>query len=479
MKKLVFTIIALVSISFTFAQEFKTEISASFQKESEKDIYHIVFPSAYGFMTLHHLDNVMMDNIKAMVLTKYDQSMQSIETKTFNLPKLGQRASDLVNTIELEDQLIVLSSVMDKQSAKHQFNAQVYSQKDNSVSDNKVLASFTIDGYSKSGFYQVAVSPDQSKIAILANMPFEKKTQEQVKVWVYDNALNLLWQQTETINYESDRAYQEDLFVLNSGEVIMNKISDAFKKSRVSELLTFNGKTVETAAFSSAGFLPMNMKLIDVNGTPMLAGFFWNGKSSVISINSAEGDDNDGAFLFDVSAKNLLGIHDWSANLDSKDLKSLAVVDVKVVNDDIIIMGEKQLEKSEFRKSGNTTTMDIDYTYTFGSSVIVMMDNKGTLKSFTPLFNSKQYINGDKEQGSFATFQLENALRVFSNNPSGHISHYEFLTDKKATFYSPRVNSSSTTPYLLPATMRPVKNYGMVYYISHYGDRYWLNKMTW
>lgn len=154
-----------------------------------------------------------------------------------------------------------------------------------------------------------------------------------------------------------------------------------------------------------------------------------------------------------------------------KDLKSLAVVDV-------IIMGEKQLEKSAFRKSGTTITNELDTTYTFGSSVTVTMDNKGTLKNFTPLFIGKQYITGDKEQGSFATFNLENALRVFSNN-SGHITHNEFFTDNKATFRYPYVDNSTVAPYLLPATMRTVKNYGMVYYITHYGSRYWLNKMTW
>ena len=67
MKKLLFIIIACLTLSFGYAQEFKNEPSTHFQKESEKEIYKIVFPSAYGFMTLHHLDNVMMDNIKAMV----------------------------------------------------------------------------------------------------------------------------------------------------------------------------------------------------------------------------------------------------------------------------------------------------------------------------------------------------------------------------------------------------------------------------
>lgn len=482
MKKLLFTLIAVLTISFGFAQEFKTEHSSNFKKESEKDIYKIVFPSAYGFMTLHHLDNVMMDNTKAMVLTKYDQSMQAIDSKTFNLPKLGLRASDLQEVIELDHQLIFLSKVMHKKLAKHQVNAQVYSEKENTVSENKVLASFPISGYSKSGFYQIAISPDQTKIAIVANMPFVKKTKEKVKIWVYDNQLNLLWEQSETLNYDSKRSYQENVFVQNSGVVIMNKTIDAFKKTRKSQLLTFNGNSVDTQDFSSAGFLPMKIILIDVNGQPMLTGFFWNGKKTVIKINSKEGKNNDGAFLYDLNANNLIGIHEWSDSLNAKDLKSLHIVDVKVIDDDIFMIGEKQLQKSEFRKNGNTPTTELDYFYTYGSSVIVNFDTKGTLKSFTPLFNSKQYKNYTKEKGSLSVLFLENGLRVFSNN-SSNISFDTFFTDNKGNFEKPSVipfdHGTSTIPHILPKTVRAVKNYGMVYYITNYNDRYWFNKMTW
>ncbi len=482
MKQLLFSIIAFATVVSSFSQNFKTENSTFFNKESEKDVYQIVFPSAYGFMTLHHLDNVMMDNTKAMVLTKYDQTMKAIETKTFNLPKLGQRESDLADVIEFDDRLIFLSTVMDKQSAKHNVNAQVFSQKENSVSDNKILASFTIDGYSKSGLYQIALSPDQSKIAIFANMPFEKKTQEKVQVWVYDTQLNLLWEQSETLAYESDRAYDEEVFVLNSGEVIVNKITDAYKKTRQSQLLFFDGKTVETTIFSSAGFQPMTMKLIDVNGKPMFSGFFWNGKSTIIKINSEEGNDNSGAFLYDLSAQNLIGVHEWSANIDAKDLKSLEVIDIKVVNDDIYMIGEKQLTKSEFRKTGGTMTTELDYTYTFGSSVIVNFDTKGTLKGFTPLFNSKKYINYEKEKASMAALYLDNGLRIFSND-DGHISYDAFFTQSKGSFENPRVipydHGTSTIPNVIPNTIKVVKNYGIMYYMTNYRDRYWLHKTTW
>lgn len=135
----------------------------------------------------------------------------------------------------------------------------------------------------------------------------------------------------------------------------------------------------------------MEMKLINVNGLPMLAGFFWNAKKTVLKINSKEGNNNDGAFLYDLGTKTLIGIHEWSDTLDAKDLKSLQVVDVKVKGDDIYMIGEKYLYDSEFRKTGSTTSTELDYFYTYGSSVIVNFNTKGTLKSFTPLFMSKKF----------------------------------------------------------------------------------------
>ncbi|MUU77545.1 hypothetical protein [Winogradskyella endarachnes] len=482
MKAYIIAIATFLTFSFGFSQTFKTEHGKSFKKESEKDIYNIVFPSPYGFMTLHHLDNVMMDNIKAMVLTKYDQTFQAIDSKTFNLPKLGLRASDLRRVIETDDQLLFLSTVMDKKSKLHQLNAQVYTQADNSVSDNTIIASFDIEGYSKSGFFNIATSPDQSKIAIVANLPFEKKSNEKVKIWVYDTSLNLLWNQSETLNYSSERAYNEEVFVDNTGKVSMVKVTDEYKKTRKSEILNFNGNSVETIEFSSDGFMPMSTELIDVNGKSMLTGFYWNGKKAIIKINEKEGQDNDGAYLYDLNLNKLIGIHQWSSTINSEDLKSLAIVDTKVIGDEIYVFGEKQLTDSAFRKSGNSMSTELDYFYTYGSSIIVNMDTKGTLKGFTPLFKEMKLKNHQKEIGSFTALNLENGIRVLSNY-NDRSSLNSFYTDNNITYLKPKVrltdHSIPTTPNILPKTVVPVKNYGIVYYITKLGDQYWLNKMTW
>lgn len=482
MKKILITICLLISAVGT-TQVFENDAITKFTKESVKDKYSIFFPSAYGFVTLHHLDNVMMDNTKGMVLTQYDQELQAGKDMSFNLPKLGNRAADLVQVVELDKKLLFFSKVMHKKSAKHQMNVQVFDLESFTVSDNKVLSSFAIEGYSKSGFYNMAISPDKSKFAIVANMPFEKKKNEKLMIWVYDSDLNLVWEKSETIDFSSKRAYNEKVFVQNSGEVVMVKTINEAKKTRRTDLLTFTSSDSKKTSFSEDGFMPLEMDIVNVNGISMLSGFYWDAVKVPVKINAVEGDDTNGAFLYDLGAKKIIGKHEFNDDLNNKyDYKSLIVTDIVLNNDDLFLFGERQLSKSEFKKNGNSVTTELDYFYTFGSSLMVNMDTKGTLKKMYPLYNAKDYKNEAKETAGYAILNLSDGLFVFSNT-NGYMTMNQFFTGKESKFNYPEVklseNASPTNPAFIPHTFREVKGFGLAYYIASYANTYWISKMTW
>src|SRR5690606_29176858 len=197
------------------------------------------------------------------------------------------------------------------------------------------------------------------------------------------------------------------------------------------------GETV----LSSEGFQPLNMKLVEMNNNPALAGFYWNGNSAIIKINAEEGEETSGAFLYDLNNRKLTAKHEWSSGLNAKDLKSLEVVNVALTDDAIYMVGEKQLSKSEFRKGGSSLGVEIDYFYTYGSSVLAAMDHQGTLLGFTPLFNAKNFKNTEKEKGSLAALYLENGLRIFANNE--HINQYSYFTEQTSSFPVLKVRTSS------------------------------------
>ncbi len=481
MKNCLVILISCMSLSIGMAQSFKTEKSTSFKKDSENMVYHIAFPSAYGFMTYNYLENVFMDNTKAITLTKYDQSMQAIESQTFNLPKLGLRAANLMEVLEIDDRLIFLSNCMDKKTGENQLYAQIYNKEDNTVSEKKVLATFAIEGYNNSGFYQLAISPDRTKIGILANMPFVKKTQEETQAWAYDTDLNVLWEQRETLNFDSERAYQESTFINNSGDLFVSKVTDFYKqKSRTTHLMTFDGESVQTSIMSSDGFQPMNMKILEIGSKSMLAGFFWDGKFGSVSTNTDEESSNHGAFLYDLSDKKLLGKHTWSQDLDVGTLKSLDVIDCRVFGKDIYLIGERRTTKSEFIKKGSSLSTDMNHYYTFGSGVAVHFDTKGTLKGFNSVLGTREYMNSLKERGSIAVLGLHDGLHIFHNN--SFLRHKPLFAEHKELFNTPSIRTnggSIAQPYLIPATFKAVEDYNLAYFITNYDDQYWFNKMSW
>lgn len=474
-------LIFCLSFAIGFSQEFKTQSSEIFRKESNEQNFQIAFASPYGFMVYSELEGHRMVNggVNTIQLSTFDQSMQRVGTQNFELPMLGNRPADLRKIVEQENQLVFLSSAMNTKSGEHNLYAQVYSKTDNAVGQTKILGTFPIEKYSRSGAYQIAVSPDRSKIAVFANMPFDRKSKEKVKIWLFGEQLNLLWEQTATLQFDSERAYREKVFVTNAGQVFLEKVTDFEKKSKMAYLLKFDGSSSEKTTFSTEKFFPMEMALVNVEGKPMLAGFFWDGDEAIIQMNEDEGEENDGAFLYDLSQKKLIGKHLFPAKrqsnvddgkIDYNSMKSLKVVDVKSIDGNIYLTGEKQLRKSEFRNDGS---MEIDYFYTFGPAVIVNLDTQGTLKAFAPFFYSTNYKNSN-ENGSLAVLDFNKGLRVFSNyKKNGRYDLDTVFAQEKVSYGDPEGYN------ILPSTVKRVDNYNLIYYLTNTGNGYYLNKMTW
>ena len=474
--KFIKTLIFCLFITYNFAQEFKIEAGPQLEKSHPNEVHHIAFQTAYGFSTYSYLDNVMMDNTKEIVITKYDQELKAFDTYKFNLPKLGNRAADLLEVIELENSLLFISKSMHKGEASHQVYAQVYNNETGKIEASKTLASIPIEKLSKSGFFQVSVSPDYSKIAILANLPFVKKTKEKIKAWVYDTNLNEIWKTEKTLDFDSKRAYDETLMASNSGSIYIVKKQDYHKKTASAHLLSITNDAIDVALLSDSDFKPRAVKLINTGLNDVLVGFFWDGKKPTVQVNDSPGDDTEGVFMFDLDSNKLIAKHLWNAEGNTNTLKNLEIIETVVFGDDVYILGEKQLTDSEFIP--NTT--NLKYDHTFGPAILVNLDNKGTLKEMRMISDSKVFQNEDKEKGSFAMLFSGDGLKLFYNKSSFTIS--SFYSEDKVTYPSlqaKRLNGSSVYPLLIPHSVTSVNNHNMMYFISKYNAEYWFHKLTW
>ncbi|WP_412986324.1 hypothetical protein [Pontimicrobium sp. IMCC45349] len=470
------TIALSIFTALSFAQQYNIEASSQYEKGHPNEVHHIAFQTAYGFSTYGYLDNVFMDNTKEITITKYDQELKAFDTYKFNLPKLGNRAADLLKVIELENKLVFISKSMDKAKAAHEVYAQVYNNETGVVEDTKTLASIAIEKLSKSGFFQVSISPDNTKIGILANLPFVKKTKEKIKVWVYDSNLNELWKANHTLEFDSERAYDETLLVSNSTEAFILKKQDYHKKTATAHLLKINSSTIDVSLISKSDFKPRDVKLISTGINDVLLGFYWDGKKPAVQMNTTPGDDTQGVFMYDLDSNKITAQHKWNAQGNTNDLKSLKIVDTKVFADDIYILGEKQLTDSEFKP--NST--ELKYSHTFGPAILINLNVDGTLKKMNFIFDSKVFQDEQKEKGSFYMLETVDGLRLFYNKNSFTISSY-YAEDKVTypTLSAKRPSGSTLYPHLIPHSVTPVSNHNMIYFISKYDSNYWFHRVTW
>lgn len=475
------TFIALFISQLSYGQKFKIEKSASFTKNHKNEISEIVFPSAYGFMTYSYTDVSFTNYAKSITLTSYDQTMQDAGTTHIDLPKVGYKVAVLDNVVETKNKLIIFSTFLSKKLGVHKAYVQSYDRESKAVSETAVAAEFPIEKLSKSGFYKIEASADNSKIAVFANLPFEKKTNESVRIWMYDQDMNLLWEQTETLDYPSKRAYTEEVFVTNNGEVLLFKTSDPFKKSRKTDILKFDGQQVSTSTFSEDGFHPRDIQMIDLQTKQLLTGFYWSGSRPAINTKDKLGEQTDGVFLFDISQNKILGKHSFKTNISEAnipDLVSLKIIDIEPLGDDIYIVAEKQLKDSSFKGEGTSKiSTELEYTYTYGSKLLVNMDMQGTLKDMTRIQAKAVYKDETSIKGSLAAHYIDGGLRLFRNRRTGIVDKYFQLE----TFYSEENASSSNiySRYILPHTVKVVPDYNIIYFMTQTGESIKFNKMTW
>lgn len=479
MKKLLLLFIMCIGL-VSFAQEFKIESSKIYEKNHPNQISKVVFATPYEFYTCSYLKNVFLDNQKEITIAKYDQEFTKVGTFRFNLPKLQLRAADLDEIIELENTLIFISNSMSKKKGIREVYAQVFSKETNSVSEAVTIASYPIESYSKSGQIEVSYSANKNRIAVLANMPFVKKTKEKIMVWTFDTQLQSIWSASHTLSLDSERAYNQDLHISNDGKVYLVQRNKYNTKKATSSIITIDGDNFNEEALTEPMFFLRNTTLINIGIEDLIGGFYFEGKVPYIDNNSDKGNATTGVFLYNVNANKIIAKHEFDSSINgAKDLTSVQPIFTNVLGDDIYIIGEKQTYSSKFKSDKST---ELDYLYTHGPTVLLNLDTKGTLKDTKVMNNTVTYKNENSERASMTVLPMNGGLKLLYNTSNFTMVGY-FSEDEQPTYYPPENyaenGTSRLTTYLVPSSVSAVKDYNLVYFVTTNGNNIWINKMTW
>lgn len=410
------------------------ELSNSTVSGSQNPI--IVFPSESGF-TVYSVEDIGSQFYapKNIYITKFDTSGKSLSTIEFKLPNRSQNDATLLKVIEGDNKLYVFSHIAVKNDGRNVLYAQIYDNEANQVSEAIELHTVPIEKVNNSGFFEIAMSPDFKTFAILVNKPFEKKTSEAIDVLIFNENLEKHSESSHTLSFDSERAYNETLFVQNDGSVNIIKKTDTSKKDPITTIISVKQGDLNEQKVSAEGFYISDSKVITYNNVHYLFGFATDNAKPAISVGGAK--DNS-FFVYNISEGKLVKNQEWSRETIKRVLGKgyidLKVKDILIDNESIYFIGDCYSVDSKPIEGKN---FEYNYTHRFGPGIVVKLDINGNVAYETPINYSEDYLNRMKVLGSFYPFLRNGQLCILANEKES------ILKDKKIVMGYDKINAKA------------------------------------
>ena len=440
MKSLLFSICSIICvITFqaqeqTFADFEWSELTNNRVSGSLSPI--LAFPSESGF-TMYSVEKFGSQFYapKIINITKFDAFGKPTSAIDFKLPIRLLKDAALLKIIEGENKLYFFSNIAVKKDGKNVLYAQIYDNETHRVSDPIELYTIPFEKINNSGFFEIASSSNKRTFAVLVNQLFEKKTNEAITVLTFDENLNKLSESTHTLSFESDRAYNESLFVENDATVNIIKKTDTSKKHPITTIITVKGNDVKEQQVSTEGFYISDSKVISYNDSQFLVGFATDNAKPTVSVGGAK---DDSFFIYNISEGNLIKNKKWSQDTRKRVLGkgylNLKIKDVLMDNEIVYLIGDCYSTDSEEIDGKN---FEYNYTHRFGPGIVIKLDINGSVIYETPINYGEDYLNRMEVLGSFFPF-LDNGQFFVLANEKEYI-----LKNKKIVFGSEKANAKA------------------------------------
>lgn len=375
----------------------------------------LVFPEENNY-TIYSIEkeNSHIYSPEKVSIIRY-KNLNDIETKIkFDLPKRDQAVATLLDVIETKNKLYFFSYLARKKDKKNVLYCQIYDNETHQVLEEKELYVLPIEKVNNSGFFNVKISEDENKIAVLIQKPYVKKTKEKIDVLILNANLDLLSKEGFTLDFDSEKVYHEALFISNSGVISIVKKTDVKKKNPITTVLTIRDKQIEKQQISKKEFYISDNKVITVNDKQYLVGFSTNNAKPIASFG---GPKEKGFFIFNITEKKLLKSEAWAPHMVKrvigKGIVNLKVKDVLVFDDNIYLIGDCMSMKTEEIEGKN---FEYNYKYNFGPGIIIKLNTNGDVLYQSYLRYDEPYMNEHHVLGSFFPYLSSNGqLQILAN----------------------------------------------------------------
>ncbi|WP_294818334.1 hypothetical protein [uncultured Flavobacterium sp.] len=372
MKFNLYLILALIAANIGFAQtrveagpsfnfDYKAELDAQFVLKDNYNYYMLTVVNANG----------MMAN-RRMILRKFDQKNQLVDTYNYEFPKFdASTLYDYLGSTETNNgKVIVYTKSYSGKAKKSEIVAHSF-DKATAKFTSTVLDSAPIASLGKSGNVWMDKSDNGNYIGIVYTKNRAKNEAEKSLVLVLDNnSQNVAWK--KDIEFTNDHV-TDGMTVTNSGKVAVLRDNASFKKANNFNYISLVSADGQEDKNFETGIFLHKMKAVSIGTQDYI--FAFNATSRGMRQENFTHllfyDLKEGKTLQNIRTQEMSSI---------KDLADVIIRATPVQNNEIQIFAEPKVEIVTKPQPGMTTSAMFDKQYTYGPAYLYNIGFDGTLK---------------------------------------------------------------------------------------------------
>ena len=136
--------------------------------------------------------------------------------------ELNKVDHDLVDILFIDDRILVYTSAYDKKAKTTSLYLRVFNESDMTpIATIEKLHTLQAEDKRNTGDYAVLVSPNDERILVRVNLPYEKEGRERFGLRMYDKQLQMLWERQVELPYNDNEFTRASVRVDDDGSVLL------------------------------------------------------------------------------------------------------------------------------------------------------------------------------------------------------------------------------------------------------------------
>ena len=152
-------------------------------------------------------------------------------------------SNEIEEVVGLGDHAYALVTNLDKDAGKASMVARKIDPNGTVAEGGTEVMQYAFEKIMRSGYFAVATSPDHKMMAVVATLPFDKKSEAKLKISVYDDQLNEVSTGEYTIPGEDMRNKRIEVQMANDGTVYFTRFTNTIKEGYGLLVHQYNSKS--------------------------------------------------------------------------------------------------------------------------------------------------------------------------------------------------------------------------------------------